>query len=275
MSVEDSGEGRSELLTHPSYLQPQPYLSASGEQLVTNHFNPHNQLAPVMGNHRQWTAHPPTICPPQHPLTNNYFSAPLVTSPLLNQPATYSNPFQIKQEPGVDGQFVPPFTNNGALPATSLYMKQGTSPYVSHEPGTNPYIKQEPGTGPYIKQEPGTGPYIKQEPGTEPPFITSESIPFIKQEPGAGDSFQPRTPIKQESYVEFPPMKQELSHMFPSHSALQRHHSLPAPLLTANEVSFPSQPLNLNFMADIEDIVQPSIYGNVIWKYKYTLWSCN
>ena len=98
-----------------------------------------------------------------------------------------------------------------------------------HEIDGNITCQQEP---PFIKQEP---PFIKQE----PPFIKQE-LSFIKQEPGL--------------YSADPPtFDQEPGSTFMGHDSVA---------VEGFSVPFPSQPINLNFLSDIEDIVpiKPGIY---------------
>lgn len=261
---------------HP--LVSQPYIA--------NHDSNYHPLPPDVPCHQVpysghlssvYASHPATVIrdvhpspespaggPPhpfQHPATNYYMNQ--MESPLImNQPPHSTNHLSESARRtsedisylGHESRFNPPF-NNGTVSVSS--------PFVKQEPGSNPFVKQEPGALPegipFIKQEPGVIPenhlFIKQEPGAMHdgvPFTKQQfpgTLPLIKQEPRPCVTF-----IKQDSLINNgSAITQGLSQCNPTQEVFT----------SGGGVSFPSRPLNLNFMADIEDIVQPTNSGIV------------
>lgn len=146
----------------------------------------------------------------------------------------------------------------------------GGPPLIKQEPGLNsglpgglPFIKQEPGLilglGPqelipgFIKQEPGLMGQASKEFSLEEPRYVHREFPFIEGRPeafcrnGALVKQEQRVTCKQEAglgEVQYKSVKQEVVGGGVEFGA-----------------AFPSQPLDFNFMADIEDIIQPSNCG--------------
>lgn len=143
-------------------------------------------------------------------------------------------------------------------------------------PGGPPFIKQEPGFVPtFIKQEPdlppGGHPFIKQEPGLV--------YPFIKQEPGLNGGVSKEFSLEHSRYVSSPfPFLEKKPVVFCGNGTVNqeerdepqvglgkvntacRYKSVKQEGTGEEFAAFPSQPLHLNFMADIEDII-PSNSG--------------
>jgi len=189
----------------------------------------------------------------QYPNRNHFMNrfhikdVPLVSQPLEGLPA-FDSVF-VKQEPG----HIP--REHGLAPGEIPFIKREPEAMPLGSPFDQPletisrqpcYIKREPGTGMYNSND---VPFIKQEPGTVPfsGHDAHRALTFIKQEPGCGNSIRP--PIKLE-----PGIQNDCLAEVPCSSSTSEGDFA---------VSFPSQPLNLNFMEDIEDIVRPSLSGNV------------
>lgn len=175
-----------------------------------------------------------------------------------NQPSSLTQitrqPQSIKQETGGLPCFLE--QDPGLIPS------QGP-PFIKQQP---PFIKEEPGLfapSTFIKQEPdlqrgghlppggnlphGEHPFIKEEPG-----LPHDGHMFIKQEPGLVGGMTKQFSLEgSSSFLEKKPG------IYCGNSAMNQEMGAPGEVFPA----FPSQPLYLNFMADIEDIVQPSNGG--------------
>ena len=151
----------------------------------------------------------------------------------------------------------------------------GSGPYIHDVP----YIKQEPGLNMnhipvQARQEPGnqnkgaTGlPCIKLEPGLliDVDEHATGSL-RIKQEPGlpidVNEAATGPLRIKNEPGLLID-IKHEPGQLIDINQEAGTAQSLPLHALTDHSLTpFPSKPINFNFMADIEDIVQPTSSGN-------------
>lgn len=228
------------LPTASSFLQPgQPCSFNHTSQDYTNH-SPYvsSQLNSLAAAHHLDSVY----TDPAHQMlmhTNPHFMEQIHANQPLSLPQTIGQLQSIKQEPGL-------------IP--------GGPPFIKGEPGLIPPAFQESGVipiGPPIR-----GPlFINQE-----PEIISDGLPFIKQEPGLIQRVSRELPLERssENYSEdycrngafmkteqgvckseaevdacyYKPVKQE-----PTHAGVEFG------------AAFPSQPLDFNFMADIEDII--------------------
>lgn len=259
-------------LNHDCHFIPSPAssLGSCHPQFNTSLGQYHQDSVPIHFNSSYATDHVSAqFLPPQYPQHQIPSHQHQLHSPHLQHPATQqlsnSNPTFIKQEcqdglpfikqePGVNsweasfdhigghlpsfshaGMDMPPFTC--ARGDVSSFTHAGETLPSSNHIGASSHLE---GSLP-VKSEPQDSvlmPTIKQEPGVA---VTSSHIPvasLVKQEPGSS------------------------AHSSNSETALCAYSSQLQP---KNEgctgVSFPSQPLNLNFMADIEDIVPPTTPG--------------
>lgn len=166
-----------------------------------------------------------------------------------------------------------PFIRSGSHVNGIPFIKQESGLHASKPPFNSeiPSIKQEPGVHLakpiFIKQEPGSctdeqSPLIKHN-----SYSHAARFPFIKKEPDMCN-----TPIEPQSCMlseGMNCMKQEPG--LRSTEEVTTEHCRKGAHFIKNEsaldcgVSFPSQPINLNFMSDIEDIVQPTYSGE--WRY--------
>lgn len=249
------GGSESELICGQAVSTP-PDLPPPSSLSVFGHLPPHPH--PCGGNHISHFI-PASAIGSYHPQFNPQFNPPLGHYHPNSVPTHFNSSYARDH---VSAQFHHP--HHQMHPATGQLSTSGQT-----------FIKQEPDQQySLIKQECGV-PFIKQEPGVIPSWDTSFN------HTGGGDLHVESEP---QDTVIAPIIKQELagdlseSGHFAAGSFIKQEPRGSYSLIGQNSlcaygdyqqqgseactgVSFPTQPLNLNFMADIEDIVPSATPG--------------